>query len=108
MIEIAEERIEILFKSASENFSLHPERSHRYVAMARNIAKKYNLKIPETWRRRFCKRCHHFLQPGSNCKIRLSGSSVNIKCLECGETVRIPYTREKKERRRRKFESNTF
>jgi ribonuclease P protein subunit RPR2 len=106
MLKIAEERIDILFKRADEEFNRHPERSHRYVEMARNIAKKYNLKMPATWSKRFCRSCQHFLKPGLNCQIRLSNSSVVIKCLECGNINKIPYIKEKKERRRRKIEHN--
>ncbi len=108
MIKIAEERIGILFQQAEEELSYNPERSHRYVQMAQNIAQKYNLKIKETWRRRFCKNCQHFIRPGLNSEIRLFNSSLIIKCLDCGDIRRIPYIKEKKERRRRKIESYTF
>ena len=104
MLKIAEERINILFSHADEQFSKRPDRSHRYVEMARNISKKYNLKMPATWNRRFCHSCHRFMKPGINCRIRLIDSSVVIKCLECGNISKIPYTKEKKERRRRKIE----
>ena len=107
MLKIAEERIDILFKKADEEFATHPERSHRYVEMARNIAKKYNMKIPATWSKRYCRSCQHFMKPGLNCQIRISDSSIIIKCLECGNINKIPYIKEKKERRRRKIEHNT-
>jgi len=106
MLKIAEERIDILFNRADKVFTIHPERSHRYVEMARNIAKKYNMKMPDIWGKRFCRSCHHFMKPGLNCQIRLSDSSVVIKCLECGNINKIPYITEKKERRRRKNEHN--
>ena len=106
MLKIAEERIDILFNKADEVFTKHPERSHRYVEMARNIAKKYNMNMPDTWGKRFCHSCYHFMKPGLNCQIRLSESSVVIKCLECGKINKIPYIKEKKERRRRKIEHN--
>lgn len=108
MIKIAEERIDTLFQRAEEELSLNPERSHRYVQMAGNIAQKYNLKIQPAWNRRYCKNCHQFLKPGWNSRIRLSDSSIFIKCMECGELRKIPYIKEKKERRRRKIESHTF
>lgn len=107
MLKIAEERIDILFSRSDEEFNQHPERSHRYVEMARNIAKKYNLKLPDKWNRRFCHSCHQFLKPGLNCRVRLIDSSVVIKCLDCGHVARIPYITEKKEKRRRKIEFNT-
>ena len=41
MLEIAEERMDILFSQAEKEFNEHPERSHRYVELARKISKKY-------------------------------------------------------------------
>lgn len=108
MIKIAKERMEILFKQAEEELYHHPERSNRYAQIARNIAQKYNLRIQGSWRGRICKKCHRFLRPGLNSQIRLAGSSLTIKCLECGDLRRIPYIKEKKARRRRKIESYTF
>ncbi len=108
MIKIAEERVNILFHRAQEELSQNPERSHRHVQMARDIAQKYNLKIQPTWNRRHCKNCHKFLQPGVNSQIRLKNSTIEIKCLECGQIRRIPYIKEKKERRRKKIELHTF
>lgn len=104
MLKIAEERINILFERADEEFVQHPERSNRYVQMARNIAKKYNIKMPALWKRRFCKECQSFLKPGENCRVRLSNSCVTIRCLECGNTIIIPYVNEQKSRRRMKIE----
>ena len=105
MLKIARERMDILFKLAEESFDKRPERSDRYVEMARNIATKYNIRMPLMWKRRFCKKCNKFLKPGSNCQIRLKDSYVTIKCLECGNIVNIPYVKEKKDRRRRTIES---
>ncbi len=105
MLNIARERIDILFKLAEESFHNHPERSDRYTEMARNIATKYNLRMPSIWKRRFCKKCNKFLKPGNNCHIRLVGSCVTIKCLECGNVVNIPYIKEKKDKRRKVIES---
>lgn len=108
MIKIAEERMNILFHRAEEELSLNPERSHRYVQLARKIAQKYNIKNQPTLKSRQCKSCHKYLQPGLNAQIRLLNSSINIKCLECGNIRRMPYIKEKKERRRKKIESHTF
>ncbi|MEN4017361.1 MAG: ribonuclease P protein component 4 [Methanobacterium sp.] len=104
MLKIARERIDVLFKLAEESFEKHPERSDRYVEMARNIATKYNIRMPRIWKRRFCKNCNKFLKPGSNCQIRLRDSCVAIKCLNCGNVVNIPYTKERKEKRRKTIE----
>ena len=55
---IASERINILFRLASEEFKKHPERSNRYVELARKIGMRYNVRIPKLLKRRFCKKCH--------------------------------------------------
>ena len=105
MIDIAIERMDILFSMAKKEFSTNPERSHRYVSLARKISKKYNTKIPPKWRRSYCKNCYKFLSPVHNSSIRLSNGEVNIKCHECGHVMKIPYKKEKKEKRRAKIES---
>ena len=41
--ELGMERINKLFEQAKSEFESHPERSHRYVALARKIAMRYNI-----------------------------------------------------------------
>lgn len=108
MIEIAQERMHILFNRAEKEYKEHPERSHRYVELARKISKKYNAKIPQVWGRRYCKNCYKFLVPGHNCAVRLINNEINIYCGECGHIMKIPYIREKKLKRRAKIDSYTF
>ena len=105
MIDIAKERMEILFERAEYEFLEHPERSDRYVTMARKLSTKYNTKIPRKWNRRFCKNCYKFLSYGHNSTVRLVNEEVNIICGECGHIMKIPYKKEKKNRRRAKNES---
>ena len=105
MIEIAIERMNILFERAEMEFITHPERSNRYVELALKLSTKYNTKIPEKWQRRYCKKCKKFLYPGHNCTVRLINSEVNIFCGECGHVMKIPYHREKKLKRRAKYDS---
>lgn len=105
MIDIAIERMEILFTHAEMEFITHPERSNRYVELALKLSTKYNTKVPEKWARRYCKNCRSFLAPGHNCTVRLVNSEVNIFCGECGHVMKIPYLREKKNKRRAKYES---
>lgn len=104
MIDIAIERMDILFSIAKKEFSTNPERSHRYVSLARKISKKYNTKIPPKWGRSYCKTCYKFLSPGNNSSVRLVNGEVNIKCHECDCIMKIPYKKEKKEKRRAKIE----
>ena len=98
LAKIAKERIERLFQLAEENARTHPERSKRYVRLARRIAMKYRVRIPRQWKRRFCKKCGTFWVPGENLIVRLKPKPqphVEYICLECGARYRIPYLREK-------------
>lgn len=88
---LAMERIECLFKTAELSFKEKPEESHRYVQLARKIAMRYNLKMPEKFKRKFCRKCNMYLKPGVNCTIRAKNRVVVIKCLECGAVKRYPY-----------------
>ena len=105
MIEIAIERMNILFNRAEMEFITHPERSNRYVELALKPSTKYNTQVPREWSRRYCKSCKSFLKPGHNCTVRLVNGEVNIFCGECGQAMKIPYHREKKLKRRAKYDS---
>ncbi len=96
--EIAGERIELLFRQADEEFREHPERSDRYVELARKIGMRYNVRIPKELKVRFCGSCKAFLLPGVNSTVRSSSRSLSmeVKCHKCGETTRMPYSKEKK------------
>ena len=74
MIEIAQERMDILFNRAEKEYKEHPERSHRYVELARKISKKYNSKIPQVWGRRYCKNCYKCIRHCPVKAIRFSGN----------------------------------
>ena len=105
MIEIAVERMNILFERAQMEFITHPERSNRYVELALKISMKYNTKVPPNWTRRYCRKCHSFLSYGHNSTVRLVNGEVNIFCGECGHIMKIPYHKEKKFKRRAKYDS---
>lgn len=99
-IRIAKERIGILFRKAGEEFERNPSLSNRWVKMARNIATRYNIRIPKEFSRRFCRKCLSYLVPGKNARVRTNPrqKAVIIKCLECGSITRLPYRREKKQK----------
>ena len=99
---IALDRIKILFEQASSSFGSDPERSDRYVDLARKIAMKFKVKVPSFIKRQFCKHCHCFLVPGSNCSVRLQKSKVVYFCRTCKHFMRFPYIREIKAKRRKK------
>jgi len=95
--EIARERIRILFGCAGKEFALRPDRSHRYVGLARKIATRYNIGIPKELKRRTCKNCYRYLVPGKNCVVRSNSGTqaMEVRCLECGKVGRYPYSKEK-------------
>ena len=95
--EIAEDRIRILFSLSGNEFGQHPDRSHRYVQLARKIGMRYNVKIPKDLKRRVCGNCHKYIVPGKNCIVRSNSrlQAMEIRCLECGKMTRFPYVKEK-------------
>ena len=95
---LAKERIEILFEQAQLRYP--DPLAHRYVQLARRIAMRYKVKFTPKQRRRMCRRCHHYLEPGKNCRIRLTGSKASYTCLDCGNVMRYPYLKEQKQRRK--------
>src|SRR3989338_1901543 len=81
--ELGLERIYRLFELAEAEFSLHPERSKRYVQLSLEISKKVRARIPDDLKTKFCKKCFAFLANGKNAAITKSGTITNVKCLEC-------------------------
>ena len=88
--EIAQERIKILFAEAEKTFSKNKSLANRYVTLARKIAMKVKARIPLELKRRFCKHCYKYLQPGINARVRTRSGRVIISCFECKKFMRIP------------------
>lgn len=88
--DIAKERIQILFREAEKEFKEHPERSRRYVELARKIGLRYNVRLPKELKRKFCKNCNSLLIPSVTSTVRLD-KAIIIKCLECNRIYRYPY-----------------
>lgn len=89
-VRIAKERIEILFRLARQELERHPERSRRYVQLARRIGMRYNVRLRK-FRREFCKACNTLLIPGKTSSIRLHEKLKIVKCLHCNKVYKIPY-----------------
>ena len=83
------QEIKRLFSLAEKVFDENPERAHRYVYIARRIGMKANVSIPRELRRKFCRKCLHFLKPGKNCQVRVHKHRVIYKCLDCGNVMRF-------------------
>jgi ribonuclease P protein subunit RPR2 len=92
MVNIAAERIQILFEAAEEEAMAHRlNRSDRYVELARKIGMRYNVRIPRQCKRRFCRHCQAYLQPSKNSRVRLRGRTITVHCDSCGRFTRMPY-----------------
>ena len=81
---IALERIEELFRQADEFFNEDPALINRCVERARIIAMRHRVKIPRDLRMRYCRRCHSYLVPGVNMRVRIQRGKVIVTCAECG------------------------
>lgn len=91
---VARERISILFLRAREAFAEHPERSNRYVALARRIAMRQRVRIDREYRRKFCHHCYAYLVPGRNMRVRVHSGMVVVTCGECNKKMRFRVVRE--------------
>ena len=90
---IARERIEVLFEKAKGAFSAYPERSTRYVDLARRIAMRQRIRIDREFRRRFCHHCYAYLVPGRNMRVRVHRGRVVITCQACNKKTRFRLVR---------------
>ena len=93
MVEIAEERIALLFQEA-DRAALRGriDLADRYVGLARAVGMRYNVPVPAALRRRACRGCHGYLLPGATSRTRLNRGRATITCLRCGHVTRIPLT----------------
>ncbi len=86
--EIAYERITYLFDVAGREYADSPERSNRYVSLAKRIGMRYRVSLPQELKRKMCKGCGSFLSPGSNCRVRLKNGRLTITCMNCNRVQR--------------------
>ncbi len=100
--DLAKQRIVRLLRLADEVYPSEPELGLRYGELARRLALRTKVRIPEEWKWRYCKGCGSFLYPGINADVRTRDRRLPhlvIRCRLCGEMRRIPYLREKRARR---------
>jgi ribonuclease P protein subunit RPR2 len=92
---IAIERIRILFRLAEQNIVTKPELADRYVELARKIASRNRVHIPQELKRRVCHGCKKYLSPiNSHTRIRQARvPHIAITCHNCGHINRIPLRR---------------
>jgi ribonuclease P protein subunit RPR2 len=90
---IARERVAALFRQADLVYPLHPERSNRYVDLARKIAMRQRIRIDREFRRRFCHHCFAYLMPGQNMRVRVHRGNVVVTCHVCNKKTRFRVVR---------------
>ena len=96
--DLAIQRIDRLFELAHDEFGQNPQRSDRYVLLARRIGMRYRIRFPSTLKRQMCKHCRSYLVQGSSSRVRLRGRYITVTCLRCNKQMRYPYkSRENKE-----------
>jgi ribonuclease P protein subunit RPR2 len=86
--QIARERVTALFRQAELAFLSHPERSNRYVELARKIAMRQRVRIDREFRRKYCHYCSAYLMPGQNMRVRVHSGNVVVTCLICNKKTR--------------------
>ncbi|RLJ08356.1 MAG: RNAase P [Candidatus Aenigmatarchaeota archaeon] len=94
---IARERVKRLFRLAEEaSRQGKQERADRYAELIWRICLRHNLRPRE--RRRICRRCHCWLQPGKTLRIRTRADKQVVvwQCMRCGFIRRYPYRKVKK------------
>jgi ribonuclease P protein subunit RPR2 len=107
---VALERARELFRQAEAAAPDNMGRAHRYVALARKLAMRYNAKIPSSLQRKFCKHCYHYLAPGVNLRVRTHDGKVVYYCKDCKKYMRFVMKRKataKKVRIKKKIKGNS-
>ena len=94
--ELALKRVKALFSEAAIIFSHNPELANRYVQIARKTAMKVNLRLPRELKRKFCKHCYSYFQPGKTCRCRIHKSRITYYCLTCKKYTRMMLKGKKK------------
>ena len=98
---IAKERIDKLFEQAdSAAEKKHYSEATRYIALARKIAMKHNLKLSSEQKKKFCHSCYSYVVPGKTLSVRINPDyqAVEYICQKCGKVTRYGYRNEKSEK----------
>ena len=89
MVRIAHRRVSDLFTLAERESSAgHPELADRYVALARRIGMRYNVRLLGEFRDLYCRACSAFWVEGRTVRTRLRSGHRVRTCLRCGHRRR--------------------
>lgn len=87
--DLAMQRMERLFLLAEEEHEAHPERSDRYVQIARRISTRIRVRMPRHLKSLFCRQCGRYLSPLA-VRVRIREGMITATCLYCGRQRRLP------------------
>ena len=94
MIRIARERVDDLFALAErEAASGHWSLAGDYVALARRIGTRYNVRLLPEYRELFCRGCSTYWVEGRTVRTRLHPGRRLRTCLTCGRKRRVRFGR---------------
>lgn len=82
---LALKNIELLFDQASK--SSFPD---KYVKYGRKLAMKFQLSLPSSLKRQFCKNCYIYFKQGENVTIRIHKAKIIYTCTNCKCYWRMP------------------
>lgn len=90
MIRVAQERISDLFGLAEAEARRGPSvLAGRYVALARRIGMRYNVRLLREYRDLYCRGCSAYWVEGRTVRTRLRGGRRVRTCLGCGRVRRV-------------------
>lgn len=90
MVAIAGERMETLLEASSRaTLAGRRELAARYVGLARKIGMRYNVRVPEGYKKYYCKSCNTPFTSAASVRVRFTGGRVTCTCLKCGRVRRF-------------------
>jgi len=92
MIRVAGERVNDLFGLAEAEAFARPEGlADRYVALARKVGMRYNVRLLPEYREVYCRRCSAYWVEGRTVRTRLRNGHRVRTCLRCGRPRRVRF-----------------
>jgi ribonuclease P protein subunit RPR2 len=90
MIRVAGERVTTLFALAESEARRKPSGlADRYVALARKVGMRYNVRLLPEYRELYCRGCSAYWVEGRTVRTRLRGGRRVRTCLRCGRVRRV-------------------
>jgi ribonuclease P protein subunit RPR2 len=91
MVRVASERVTELFGLAEAEAAGGPNGyTDRYVALARKVGMRYNVRLLPEYRELYCRGCSAYWVEGRTVRTRLRSGRRVRTCLVCGRSRRVP------------------